>query len=319
MGTSKFTLRRDVVIHPSFKTALNRISAIHERSKNIGIASNLLITGESGAGKDTLIDYYSRQYPLIETEDRTIRKVLCIETPASPTVKSLVQAMQLVLAGKIVTGSAEFQTQCVYKLVRECGVEMTIFNELQHFVDRAREHEMRKAADWIKNYINAVKTPVVLVGLSRIERMLQINEQLRRRCSAKCHLHVFGFGTAKEQAEFRGILNELQKGLGMECIPLKQTEIARRFHFATNGIFDYMIKMLEGAFLLAYEQDAGKIEMHHFEEAFCGEIWSDAPEELNPFSEKFVSRTLNLAGEPYEPADDFFMQPRKTAGTGMKL
>lgn len=316
-SNSFYSMRRDVVLHPAFKTAVSKIEQLHLRHKETGDSKNLLLTGQSGAGKDTVIEYYTRKHQAFESEDRTIRPVLCVETPSAPTVKSLVQAIQLELSGKIISGSAEYQTQRVYTLVKECGVEITFFNELQHVVDRKREHEMLKIADWLKNYINAVRTPVVLVGLPRIKRLLEANEQLRRRCSASCHLSAFGYETKEEQRLFRGILGDLQRGLPMGCTSLEGQKVAQRIHFATNGIFDYIIKLLEGAVETALARGDKDMQLNHFHQAFIAEIWNGAPEELNPFSEKFVLRRIDRHGEPFCPADDFYVAPQTASAKGL--
>ena len=40
-------------------------------------------------------------------------------------------------------------------------------------------------ADWLKHLIDEVGVPTVLLGLPRLESLLQINEQLRRRFSRR--------------------------------------------------------------------------------------------------------------------------------------
>lgn len=302
------------MMHPAFETAVAKVERLHRRYQETGDGQGLLLTGLSGAGKDTLIAYYKEKHADLKREDRTLRRIVSLDTPSAPTVKILVQAMQYQLAQSAVNGSAESQTQRIYRLIRECGVELIFFNELQHFVDRKREEEMRRATDWIKNFSNATKIPFVLIGLPRTRRLLEVNEQLRRRCSARFHMKEFGYQTTEERMLFKGVLKSLQSEFPLPCVPLPR--IAKRVYFATNGLFGYITRLTQGAVEAAFERGDAEIRFDHFYYGFQSEIWNEAPDELNPFSEKFVMRKLDRSGEPFAPTDEFYIPQFSGRGKG---
>lgn len=319
MNSDFFNMGGDVMLHPSFETAFKKVERLHRRHLETGSGQGLLLTGLSGAGKDTLIEYYKNLHPDVPLEDRTIRKIVSLDTPSAPTVKILVQAMQYQLAENAVTGSAEFQTQRIFRLVKERGVELIFFNELQHFVDRKHEDEMRRATDWIKNFSSTTKIPFVLVGLPRTRRLLEVNEQLRRRCSAGYYIKEFGFETPEEKKLFRGVLRSLREQFPLPCIPLEEEKMAERFHYATNGQFGYINRLSQGAVEAAYMNQDAEIRQEHYYQGFREEVWNEAPDELNPFSDKFVKRKLDQMGEPFAPTDEFYMRKFNIKGKGLTL
>lgn len=242
------TVRNDVVVHKYFRNALTKLERVHERSKTIGFAEGLFITGLSGTGKTTLIDYYMAKNQGVEEPDRTTRPILVVETPSAPTAKNLAETIQIALAGNIAKGTTEFQTNRIFTLLKELKVELLIIEEIQHFVDRKRIAEMARVTDWLKTFINKAQIPVVLLGLPRSLQMLQLNEQLRRRFSARCFLRPFGFNDSVQQRGFRAVLKVLEEGLPYKCeASMYGFPMASRLHYASNGLFDYMAKIIDGA------------------------------------------------------------------------
>lgn len=294
------TVRNDVVVHKYFRNALTKLERVHERSKTIGFAEGLFITGLSGTGKTTLIDYYMAKNQGVEEPDRTTRPILVVETPSAPTAKNLAETIQIALAGNIAKGTTEFQTNRIFTLLKELKVELLIIEEIQHFVDRKRIAEMARVTDWLKTFINKAQIPVVLFGLPRSLQMLQLNEQLRRRFSARCFLRPFGFNDSVQQRGFRAVLKVLEEGLPYKCeASMYGFPMASRLHYASNGLFDYMAKIIDGAVEITEGSGSDVITPAAFEQAFLDTVWNDAPSELNPFSSTFTYRRLDKFGEPF--------------------
>lgn len=299
-----FSLRKDIVWHDAFKTGLAKLQQIHERSKTTGHASGLMITAPSGVGKSRLISHFKSLHPPVEEKDRIRIPVLVVETPPIPTVKGLVGEIQIALAGNTIGGTTEFQTHRVRTLLRELKVEILIIDEFQHFVDRKLLNEFGKAADWLKSLINAANIPVVIFGLPRSVQVLEINEQLRRRFSSRYQMRAFDFENDEQRKEFKGVLKGIQKVLPLKCeTNLHEHNLALKFYFASDGIFDYLIKIIDGALEVAETADLNTLTMSMLAEAFVNKVWDECPEHLNPFSEKFINRHLTQSGEPFAPAE----------------
>lgn len=302
---ANFSIRKTIVEHPSFRDALKNIADLHKRGLQAKVAGGLLVTGQTGSGKTTLIEFYRNHFPSRIETDRTVTPVLIVTTPESPTVKSLAESILIALGDPAATsGTAENKTRRIFKYLKECGVELIIVDEFQHFYDSRKVSQARKVTDWLKNLFNIASIPVVLVGLPRSVMVVRMNPQLKRRFSAPFYLKPFGFESVKEIKNFRGVMKAIQKELPLPSPELHEANLARRFYYASCGLFDYVAKIVDRAVLIADERNHKQLTMRHFAMAFQDEVWREVPKMLNPFYENGELRKLTKIGEPFEIWDD---------------
>jgi len=299
------SVRRTVIEHPEFTRAIREIARLHERWVVSGVSGALLIVGQSGAGKSTVLDYYLQKFPPRREPRRTVTPVLKVLTPEAPTVRSLTEAVLVALGDPAASrGSAAVKTNRIALFLRECRVEIILFDEFHHFCD-SRVTERCRVTDWLKNLINDCGKPVVLFGLPRAISALYSNEQLRRRFSSPYYLKEFSLGTEEEQALFRALLKGFQERCDLEwMLDLADPDVAMRFHFATNGLVDYVAKILDDLIARRDHYSDQGVGYVHLQDAFKAQIWADAPSLLNPFNPEVRPRRLNKANEPFAIWDD---------------
>ena len=302
---STFTLRKQVIEHPKFTLAIREIARLHERGKALGVAEGLLFVAQTGSGKTTVLQYYESRFPRIETTRGTRIPVLRVDTPESPTVKTLAEAILFAMGDPAAAmGTASTKTNRIIHFFKECGVELLFIDEFQHFFDGQRVTESKRVSDWLKNLINKVGIPVILAGLPRSIAVVNANPQLRRRFGAPHYMQPFGFATQDEKLEFRGVLNGIQSRLPVSCIDLSEANMAQRFYFASHGLLDYVVKIIDDAVSRACPDFREQLTQQAFEAAFKRTIWLDAPDHLNPFSKGATLRLLNGTLEPFDIWDD---------------
>jgi len=298
------SLRHLVIEHPEFTRTIREIARLHERWVASQVAGALLIVGQSGAGKSTVLDYYLQRFPRRREPRRTVIPVLKVLTPEAPTVKSMSEAVLVALGDSAAArGSAAVKTNRIALFLRECKVELILFDEFHHFCD-SRAPERRRVTDWLKNLINECGKPVVLLGLPRAISALYSNEQLRRRFASPFYYREFGFRTEEEQTIFRGLLKHFQDLCKLTwALDLSHPDLAMRFHFATNGLIDYVVKILDDL-IARHDHGAEPVSYVHLQNAFKVQIWADVPLALNPFNPEVTPRRLNQANEPFSIWDD---------------
>lgn len=296
------SFRAKLVRHLEFQKAFKEITRCHRMGQyRLDEPNCLLITGESGCGKSTLRREYVKQYPRFEMEDRTAIPVLHLELPSQPTVKNVAERMLLQLGDPFAEkGSAEGKTARIVTLMKECGVELVILDEFQHFVDRSSEKVEYKVADWLKSVINDTKVPFVLMGLPRCQRILEVNEQLRRRFLPRVALHRFRIDRLKERQQFFGVLKSLEKTLPLHApSALTDKEVVPRIYYATHGVIDHTMKLVSESLNIVLAEHRPTIDQEVLRVAFERVIWADARDQDNPFHPAFMDRHLNKAGEPF--------------------
>lgn len=300
-----FTLRKQIFEHPKFTKAIREIARLHERWRAAGVAEGLLLVAQTGSGKTTVLQYYESRFPRIESKRGTRIPVLRVNTPEFPSVKTLAEAILYAMGDpSAAKGTATAKTERIVHFFKECCVELLFIDEFQHFYDGRRTAESERVSDWLKNLINNVGIPVILAGLPRSIAVVNTNPQLRRRFGAPHYMEPFDFESEEERLEFRGVLNGIQLCLPLPCISLSEVNMARRFYFASHGLFDYVIKIIDDAVSRSRISPGQQLTLKSFEAAFKRTVWLNAPRELNPFAEGATLRLLNKTLEPFDVWDD---------------
>lgn len=299
-----FSIRHQVIEFNAFREGWQKIDQVHRRGCHAHIAGGLLLVGQSGAGKTTLIEHYRDNFPTEHHPEQTIVPVLVVQTPAMPTVKNLAEAILHALCDPDVNkGSTEEKTRRIFKLLLACHVELLIIDEFQHFCDTRRRSIANQVADWLKSVLNVARIPVVVVGLPRAETVIHLNEQLSRRFSSGFDLRPFSYHTSEGQLEFRGLLKTIHCQIPIQCTELHETNLALRFFIATNGLIDYIAKIIDEAVQIAGRCITPYIDWGVLSQAFEESVWRNVPKNLNPFNPDAELRQLNKIGEPFEHWD----------------
>jgi hypothetical protein len=300
-----FTLRNQVLEHPRFTATVREIARLHARGREAKVAEGLLIVAQPGSGKTTVLEFYEGFFPRYFTDTGWKIPALRVLTPESPTVSSLAEEMQIALFDPThAKGTTPTRTRKIKHLVNQSGVEIILLDEFQHFFDGFHRTESKRVSDWLKNLIAQIKIPIVLTGLPRSISVLNSNPQLRRRFAAPYYMAPFEFETIEQQLELRGVLKALEEQLPVKAPKLSEANMARRFYYASHGIFDYIIKILDEAVSRGGSDPEGALTMADFAAAFKSSIWRDAPDALNPFNVGASLRHLDKPGEPFDIWDD---------------
>ena len=319
--TAHFTLRSEVIEHTRFTLAVREIARVHERGRNARVAESLLIVAQTGSGKSTLLDYYVNRFPKVVEGGVTTVPVVRVDTPETPTVKGLAESVLEALGDPAADkGSAATKTRRIVYLFKQCRVELLLIDEFQHFFDGRRVAEALRVSNWLKLLITRLRIPVVLVGLPLSIQVVNINPQLRRRFAAPHYMEPFNYTTAEEQLEFRGVLKRIQDDLPVGSDDLAEASMARRFYYASHGLIDYVVKIIDDAVSRGGTGPLGKITMEDYARAFERVVWFNAPRSLNPFADKPTLRLLNRPLEPFDIWDDIsnYTQAKRKPGSGRR-
>ncbi|MGV8991611.1 MAG: TniB family NTP-binding protein [Thiobacillus sp.] len=293
----------DYIPFPPFVAAAQLIEANLKLYRETGIAQHLLVLGESGTGKSSLCQWLIQKIPRYALPDRDVLPVLIVPIPAAATIASMVEIMLGALGDPALgSGTASSKTMRAVTLCRACRVEVILFDEAQHLYDRGLATTHYMVADWIKSFIDQVGVPTVFLGLPRLEHLLQINEQLRRRFSRRVHLALGQNDSESIHSECLQLFISLGSCLPipLSCGEVGWNELGMRIYYATDGRVAYMKKLLTRALTTAIQQHLDQIGLEELEKAFTEEIWWEGVGEFNPFNRLFEFRRLDRGNEPFE-------------------
>lgn len=279
--------------YPRLKKLRDRIDFCRTHSKTAAEAECMLLSGDTGAGKTTLIKWYGGDFPVRFEPHGRVQPVLVVLVPSPATVKGLATEMLKVLGDPVADrGAISSQTLRLREFIAACKVELIILDEFQHFDDRQSRNVLKTISDWLKNLINQCNVPIVLVGMPGCESVLDQkgNEQLRRRFAARDEILPFGWDTPNAINEFRQLLKGIDDALPlMKDSHLADVNTAFLIYAATNGVIDYVMDLLRWGAKLAIHSGLEHINHELLAQAYEERIAKALPTRPNPFSDVELS------------------------------
>jgi len=310
---SKSILRSDLealrnlrVEHPAWVGALAEVEDLIEFSQTRHEGSGLMIVGESGAGKTSLLRSIEAGMPRSEEAYRTLVPCLYARVPPRPTIKATAQAILAALGDpicKVLSRTTEELSNQVVTLLHGCETRIVLLDEMNHLVEGRRSDRLESVADWIKDLVDRSRVPFVLAGLPSATAVRDANDQLRRRIAAPFELSVVGKDPSSGRLHLSG-LQSILKTIGEQVPVLRATDLsaadmARRLYFATDGRLGYVMPLLDATVRLLHREDRVAADPQLLARAFRQTIWRTPKPGLNPFDDDFSWRRLDRVGEPF--------------------
>lgn len=291
-----------VINYPRFLEVIEKIEYCRKMSRFSSEPECLYVGGKTGAGKTTVCREYVKRNPRIEDGEITKVPVLMATIPSPATEKGMVTKILNAIGDPLAeTGSRAVQTIRLMKFIEKCEVELIILDEFQHFIDRDSEKVLRTVTDWLKVLIEDTGVPLVLLGLNggihanHAEIIFDANPQLSRRFANRHTLEPFKFSGMEEIDEFRKFLYVIDRSLPLEdWSGLADMDVATRFHYASDGIVAYIMKLIKRGTSIALERHEERLSNEIMAEAFDLHVRADKPRKINPFvcSKQEVERAL---------------------------
>lgn len=291
--------------YPRLEQLSKKIAECHRKAKYLPEPECLFIKGQAGVGKTTLQKNYEAQYPRYIADDGVVIPVLTVKAPVSATIRSLSSKMLEKLGDPgFGTGTTNNLSMRIHKFVKECKVELIILDEFQHFIDSESKKVLLNTANWLKELINETQVPVVLIGMPYSECIFNATDgnQLGRRFKNRASLEPFSWGSQEAIKEFRTFLLTIDKSLPLPQLSQLQTnDTAFRIMYATDGIIDYVIKLVTNACEYAIERDLPCLDNQLLSESFIEKVKPSLGWKKNPFNETIKS--LNETDKAYQPIE----------------
>ncbi|KPC52282.1 TniB family NTP-binding protein [Amantichitinum ursilacus] len=285
------------IAYPRFQRILFEIQRIQEESHATRTPRCMLITGETGVGKSSLIAQYIKMNPSGKSIDGRVMPVLKIEVPLPATISALITAMLEALSADFAnTGTLSKRRSNLVSLMTGCGVKLVIIDEFQHLVERGSDIKIGNVADWIKSLINETNIPIVLVGVPTAMAVLEHSPQLARRFPMRREIKPFDF--VREPSEFMKLLEHFDEQLPFARISgLADPDLAPRLFLASKGVFGHLAFLIQEASRFCLLAGSARLEKVHFVDAYALYGAPLAKGGENPFkisAEQVLSRIAKL-------------------------
>lgn len=288
-------IERPFVKNPFLSNMLDLFDSLRYKKINFGVASCLLLTGESGSGKSELAKYYVKNNPIKEQPERTHIPVLHFELKSISTPQEFLIALLVAIGDPQQGLGARNKGELYERLVRlltTTRVELLILDEIQVIIERRSEKVVTGIADLFKDLIKDTEIPVVFMGMPWSEYLVDSNRQLRGRISYRYIIPPYRISTKEYRTDYRRLLKLLANAYGLSGKEkIDGLSFALRFFSATSGNLRATANLICDAYMLS------KMKNKSVDRDLFASVVRDygAHDDFNPFVlplEKLVLREL---------------------------
>ena len=232
----------------------------------------LALLGRFRTGKTTIIDSFCHQHPLVYHAETTHIPILKAVVPAKATMGNLLTALLAGLRDPFAArDSIGRKYHRLQQLLHDCGVQMLILDEANHFVDRDSARILHDVSNTLKNLVKTCNLACILVGLPYTEEVLRVNEQFGSLFGDPVTLHPFQWNENQPETiqEFRTFLHHVESQLPLPTRSfLGSRELAWRCFVASYGKVGYIMRLLRRAAELAVRRQSPTLTLPILHEAF---------------------------------------------------
>ncbi|WP_457578616.1 AAA family ATPase [Ensifer adhaerens] len=204
--------------------------------------------------------------------------VLHLTLTAKATTKSFVEDVLVALGDPYPQGDERAMKRRVYDLMRKCGTELLVIDEIQHLSgDRRRKRstavsDATPVTDTMKVMLIRGLVPIVFVGIPEARHHLFGDPQLAERCINELDFKPLDLMKPKERKIFLEYCGRLSLKLHQHEIFEDETDLLNGdipacLHIVSGGRIGTVSNLVLFASIIAFEQDARCITRDHLVQA----------------------------------------------------
>lgn len=221
------------------------------------------LVGEAGTGKSFIAKDYADEYPSYDDGMQRIVPVLYVSLPQKSTTLALMSRLLRTLTGlKQIKGKEEDIQARVIGRLEAAKTRLIFIDESQHLTRETSSVSAQHAADSIKALMDATGIPIICIGIDRSLDLLmgkarfKADEQLKRRNRRMYALNAYQCSTET----WEGLMGLYQCELNCK-VNLCSTEMLKRMHVATKGLFGNLTPLFKEAIQISGSPEEITIEV----------------------------------------------------------
>lgn len=292
------------VWYPRMRTIYEEIARAFEMNSLNPEPECIALLGQFRTGKSTIVDSFCEQHPRKIGDETTHVPILKAVVPAKASMGTVLTSLLGSLGDPLADrGSLGAKSHRLNKLIPDCGVQMVVLDEANHFVDRDSQKVLHDVSNTMKNLVKVHNVACVLVGLPYTEEVLQVNEQFGSLFGDPELLEPFQWDDKCPETvtEFRMFLKQVEQQLPLARRDvLTSREMGWRCYVATHGKVGYIMKLLRRAAEMAVKRDKLGLSQQLLYESFERTLAGRRRRLPNPFG-KDIPQSLGPKEQEYWP------------------
>jgi hypothetical protein len=303
-----------LIDHPELKAIVGdmcvNLAHVHRSRRSVA----MLLLGESGTGKTTLIQELSRRLEAIYGRcdpELTVVPALAFEVPSTCTPNEVC----ITLLKKLGDPNPEERNRktllkATAQLINSCEVRVVLLDNMQDIPSKRGARGVEQVAVRLRDLIDHTHCLWIFLGTKRATEVVDNESQLVKRIPYRARMHYFTIGKKSDARRFRLLLNRLD-----EWLPLAESnaellqKLSGKIFIASGGVLDRLVKLLDRCWVCAFQ--AGREHLLQ-QDLLNAHRQLHGPDIPNPFADDFKIRYLNEENEPFEYLHDG-VKPKNTS------
>lgn len=266
MNRKVHAFRAQFLDYPLLKDIREDFHMLVERDNTAAEGGVMTLIGVSGSGKTKFIEDFMREYPrerhAIRHADGRIADRATVILVAVPDtgVKTLAEAIYAELTGAEAPADRRVDIQkAIYHYAEEMETKLIIFEEAHEASVDETNKTVKAVSRLFKQFSNAAKFSVLIVGTEEADRLVRANKELGRRVLARHELEPLDWDKVESRKLLLLLLRSWDKLLEDVLVPcgLGTEEFAAKIHLSSGGIIGLAAILVERAALLAVRDKVG--------------------------------------------------------------
>lgn len=246
-------IERPFIKNPFSAEMLDLFDLLRQKKREFGVASCLLLTGESGSGKSGLAHYYAKKNPIQEQPERTLIPVLHYELESVSTPEEFLKSLLVAIRDPQLGQGARNKKDLLDRLVNHIkvtGVELLILDEIQVIIERRSAKVVTGIADLFKDLIKKTNVPIVFMGMPWTKYLVDSNPQLKRRIHYRHVIPPYRVSEKADRDDYRRLLKVLGDHYQLSTsIKLEDLDMTLRLFSVTSGNLRYTVNLVCDAYI----------------------------------------------------------------------
>jgi replication-associated recombination protein RarA len=167
--------------HTQAKLILERLAALHHHASVDSDAKNLLIVGEPGSGKSTIVKHYAKSYQPTTKGYKFNWPILSVELADGPKEHQFYEAILDKLHSSYAPrASVKDKRAQVINLLKSNNVKLLFIDEIHHML-LGSAMQQRSFLASLKTLVNELDIPLICAGVESAHNAICLDEQVGRR------------------------------------------------------------------------------------------------------------------------------------------
>lgn len=258
--------RETICLYPSIEIILNDLEHFYESSEIGGNPLSMLITGESGTGKTSLINHFIKKKICTKTGQAPI-----LSTTAQNTPEDLTRSMlsDLNILGNSFSTRKKTDHHLTNRLIfsiKDSGIRLIIIDKSHKFIEYQTPKERQLTYNRLRLISESTENPIIFIGKPWAEEIKQDPEWASLLATRSRSVEYFSI--TKNPREYRDFMQKLKAQLPVQrSQEMTFLEEDLRIFAATCGEQRHIKNLIENAYRLCWAQEQ-PISLKIYDEAY---------------------------------------------------